>query len=140
MRLLITIAAGLALTVAGLAQDQKTQIKRVPAQGSNPGSGVEMFKQYCAPCHGLDGKGAGPAAAALKKAPADLTLLASKNKGKFPGAMVNNAIVGAEIAASHGSRDMPVWGDIFKSLAGGQMIAEMRVKNLTSYVESLQQK
>lgn len=140
MRLLITIAAGLALSVACLAQDQKTQIKKVPAPFTSPASGVEMFRAYCAPCHGVDAKGTGPAASALKKAPADLTLLASKNKGKFPMAAVQNVVQGADMAASHGSRDMPIWGDIFRSMSGGQMIVEMRLKNLGSYLESIQQK
>ena len=95
MRLLMTIAAGLALSVAGLAQDQKTQIKKVPAQATSPASGVEMFRAYCAAGHGLDAKGTGPAASALKKAPADLTLPASKNRGKFPMASVQNVVQGA---------------------------------------------
>lgn len=140
MRLLVTVAASLALATAGLAQDKKTEIKKVPAQYSNPASGPEMFKLYCAACHGVDGKGTGPAAAALKKTPADLTLLSAKNNGKFPALKVINTIQGSDIAASHGSRDMPIWGDIFRSFGGGQMITEMRVKNLSSHLESIQQK
>ena len=140
MRLLVTIAASLALATAGLAQEKKTEIKKVPAKYSNPASGPEMFKQYCAPCHGVDGKGTGPAASALKKTPTDLTLLSAKNNGKFPTLKVMNTIQGSDVDASHGSRDMPIWGDIFRSFAGGQMVTEMRVKNLSSHIESMQQK
>lgn len=35
-------------------------------------SGKDMFKQYCAACHGLNAKGHGPARAALKVPAADL--------------------------------------------------------------------
>jgi mono/diheme cytochrome c family protein len=40
-----------------------------------------MFRSYCAVCHGLDAKGSGPAAPALKMEPADLTTLAKENQG-----------------------------------------------------------
>src|SRR5271165_1456991 len=73
-------------------------------------SGTEMFKTWCASCHGLQGKGDGPAAAALKIPPADLTQLAKKNGGKFPMEKVRNYIDGTKEVAAHGSRDMPVWG------------------------------
>ena len=58
------------------AQESTTKIKKVPANPTSAGSGKEMFDAYCASCHGVDGKGNGPAAPALKKQPADLTLLA----------------------------------------------------------------
>ena len=101
-------------------------------------SGVEMYKTWCASCHGLLGKGDGPAAAALKKAPADLTQLAKKNGGKFPMEKVRNYIDGAKEVASHGSRDMPVWGSFFLRL--GQDDVTYRIVTLSNYVASLQVK
>src|ERR1043165_4303972 len=94
------------------AQNQPT-IKKVPVTSTSPSSGKEMFQTYCAVCHGQDGKGAGPAADALKKAPADLTQLTRKNNGKFPEQRVSLVITTgpAEILA-HGSKEMPVWGDL----------------------------
>lgn len=101
-------------------------------------SGVEMYKTWCASCHGLLGKGDGPAAAALKIAPADLTQLAKKNGGKFPMEKVRNYIDGTKEVASHGSRDMPVWGNFFRRL--GQDDVTYRIVTLANYVASLQVK
>ncbi|NDJ09850.1 MAG: hypothetical protein EBY17_01445 [Acidobacteriia bacterium] len=140
MRLLMTIAAGLALSVAGLAQDQKTQIKKVPAQATSPASGVEMFRAYCAACHGLDAKGTGPAASALKMAPANLTLLMKKNNGKSPILAVQNMIQGDNSPAAHGSRDMPMRGDIFRAVCASKAVVDIRIRNLRDYIESLQEK
>jgi mono/diheme cytochrome c family protein len=98
-----------------------------------------MFKQYCAVCHGTEGKGDGPAASALKKRPADLTQLTRKNNGTFPELHVMNFIMGQDVVASHGSRDMPIWGDSFRSLSpNDQEIVRLRVNNLMEYVKSLQ--
>ena len=73
-----------------------------------------MFTQYCAPCHGLDGKGNGPAASAMKSQPTDLTQLARKHDGKFPANSVASALkFGSGSAGAHGSADMPVWGPLF---------------------------
>ena len=66
------------------AQEQKTEIKHATASPTSAASGKEMFKAYCASCHGEDAKGDGPAAAALKQPPADLTALA-KATGASPG-------------------------------------------------------
>jgi mono/diheme cytochrome c family protein len=139
MRPFITAVSILALASACLAQDQKMPIKKVPIEYTSPTSGVEMFKSYCAPCHGPDGRGTGPAAASLKKPPADLTQLSHKNGGKFPEAEVANTIKG-EGANAHGSRDMPMWGDIFRSVSNGNMGVEMRVKNLSDYIRGIQAK
>lgn len=104
-------------------------------------SGPEMYKTFCASCHGTEGKGNGPAAAALKTAPADLTTLAKKNGG-FPRDRVRNAIEGknAKELAAHGSREMPIWGDVFRGIANDNAAITYRVTTLTSYVESLQGK
>lgn len=124
----------------GLAQNKPT-IKSVPAGHSDPTSGKSMFVSYCASCHGKDGKGAGPAAPALRKVPTDLTVLARKNSGKFPAVAVKNIIMGDPLAtAAHGSKDMPVWGDIFRSLSSNDAIGKMRIHNLVTYIESLQGK
>jgi mono/diheme cytochrome c family protein len=119
------------------AQDKPT-IQRAPAKFTDPSSGVEMYTSYCAACHGATGKGNGPAAVALKKQPADLTQLAKKNGGKFPDLSVSNTIRGSDVAA-HGSRDMPIWGQIFTDMQDARM-ATLRIHNLTDYVRSLQAK
>jgi mono/diheme cytochrome c family protein len=104
--------------------------------------GPDLFNHYCASCHGRDGKGHGPTAAALKAPPPDLTLLASQH-GTFPRARVAAAIGGESsvpFLPSHGSREMPVWGPIFRYLDPDRRATDIRIDNLVAYIESLQAK
>ena len=136
---LLTIAL---VMIAFIVNAQPT-IKKVPITSTNAASGEEMYKTYCATCHGTEGKGNGPAAPALKKAPADLTALAAKNGGAYPDRRVADFIRGDVNEPAHGSREMPVWGDLFSSLNGGSssgMVVQLRVSNLTDYIKSLQAK
>ena len=100
--------------------------------------GPELFKAYCATCHGLDGKGNGPAAVAMKTKPADLTLLSRSNRGQFPTAQVRDTITGEKVIASHGSREMPIWGPIFHQIEADVDRGHVRIENLTKYLESIQ--
>lgn len=116
-----------------------TEIKRVPTNPTSPASGAQMFKEYCAVCHGPEGKGDGPAASALKKTPANLTTLAARNKGKFPDLRVFATIQGDSDMPAHGSRDMPVWGTVFSGMSKGSAgEIQMRISNLIAHVKSLQ--
>ena len=141
----VSLILGALLIVLGFstagAQDQPVTVKKVPVQATNPTSGKEMFREYCAVCHGVTGKGDGPAAAALKVRPTDLTQLAAKNGGKFDEAAVQYVIKGdANMPAAHGTKDMPVWGPIFEHMAHSDAQATTRVFNLTKYVQALQAK
>src|ERR1035441_6083333 len=69
---------------AATPQASTPTIKHVPAAYTTPSSGKGMYDAYCASCHGLDGKGDGPAAPALKMPTTNLTTLAVNNKGVFP--------------------------------------------------------
>lgn len=130
-----------ALLAANLGRAQDKTIKKVPITQSNSTSGKQMFADYCAPCHGLSGKGDGPAASALKAAPVDLTQLAKKNGGKYPGDHVMTVLRQGSPNASHGNTDMPVWGPLFKSLnPSAPELVDQRVRNLSRYIESLQAK
>jgi mono/diheme cytochrome c family protein len=125
--------------LAALAQKQ--EIKQVPAPYTAPTSGKEMYVAYCASCHGKEGKGDGPAASALKAPATDLTTLAKHNNGKFPILHVSEVISGEHMSNVHGSRDMPVWGNVFLAMHGhDSRWVQMRVSNLTHYIESLQVK
>ncbi len=100
-----------------------------------------MYKAYCAACHGPDGKGGGPAAGALKIPPTDLTLLSKNNGGKYPSMRVSSSIRGESATPAHGSKEMPVWGELFWSVSSGhESEVQQRVANLTKYIESLQAK
>jgi mono/diheme cytochrome c family protein len=103
--------------------------------------GPALFQAYCASCHGKDGKGGGPAASALKATVPDLTRIGQESGGKFPSDRVERIISGDEPGIpAHGSREMPIWGPIFKQIAWDQDLGRLCIYNLTKYLESLQQK
>jgi mono/diheme cytochrome c family protein len=102
--------------------------------------GPDLFRAHCAACHGLDAKGDGPIAPSLKAKVADLTVLAKNNGGQFPSARVRKTITGEDVLASHGSREMPIWGPIFHQIESDQDFGNVRVQNLLKYLESIQQK
>jgi len=116
---------------------QEKQIKKVPLEPTAMNSGQAMYKAYCAPCHGLSGKGDGPAAVALKKSPTDLTQLALKNNGKFPNGYVVAVLRSVENDA-HGSNEMPVWGPMLLSVSRDHAETQLRINNIVSYIASLQ--
>ena len=136
------LAAVIAMLLMASAQDQpKKEIKHVSIQPTSAASGQEMYKTYCAVCHGTDGKGKGPAAEALKVPPTDLTTMATKNGGKYPAIKVAAIIRGEEVLAAHGTKEMPIWGALFWSMSGGhEAEVQQRVTNLNQYIESLQKK
>lgn len=127
------------IVFAGLTAAQKPAVEKVPAPYISPTSGREMYLTYCATCHGKDGKGGGPAAAALKAAPPDLTTLAKRNKGKFPSERVYNAITGVSDIPAHGSKEMRIWGPMLLSRQHDPEV-RLRVANLTKYIGSIQEK
>ncbi len=138
----IILAVVVTLGVLAAAQaEPKTEIKHVPIKPTSPASGQEMYKNYCASCHGVEGKGNGPAAEALKVPPPDLTTLSQKNAGKYPAMKVAAILRGEEVFASHGSKGMPIWGNLFWSMSGGHAAeVQQRIANLNDYLESLQKK
>jgi mono/diheme cytochrome c family protein len=132
-RMLVAVAM-LAVSV-GAAQAQT--VKKEPIKPTSAADAKQMFDSYCAVCHGKDGKGGGPAAKALTKAPADLTKLTARSGGTFPAVHVQRFIEGLDEVAAHGSRDMPMWGELFRSL--NRDTAQIRVAALTDYIKAMQQ-
>ena len=129
-----------ALALVAQDQPQKT-IKKVPVTATSAASGSEMYKTYCAVCHGIDGKGNGPAASAMKTPPTDLTQLAKNDGGKFPDMKVAATIRGEGNVAAHGTPEMPIWGHLFWGMSHGhEGEVQQRVANLTKNIESLQAK
>ncbi|MEW6299015.1 MAG: c-type cytochrome [Thermodesulfobacteriota bacterium] len=128
----IAIALDGAAPGPGLAQD--------PASIA---SGRREFVQYCAVCHGVDGKGQGPMARQLNIEPADLTQIRKKNGGEFPFWHVYKVIDGREEVKEKGPRVMPVWGAEFQKEAGAstpdvEAAVRERILNLVHYVQSIQ--
>lgn len=127
------------------AADSTVSIKNTPVVFTPATSGPAMFKAYCASCHGVDAKGHGPAAPALRTPPPDLTMLSKNGHGKFPVFRVTSAIRGEGSVMSHGSKEMPVWGVVLGSLGDSlgnstKPEVELRIRNLILYIESIQQK
>lgn len=137
------LLAGVGVVMVGHAAraargPQAKTLEKKPIIHSDPASGQKMYKDYCAACHGATGKGDGPAAEILKAPPQDLTLLAKRNNGKFPADHFLAVLHFGTEGHPHGTSDMPIWGPLFR--AQNKDVAELRMSNLTSYVESIQQK
>ena len=130
----VVVALALACGTAGAQPKiEKGAIKPVPASDAQ-----KMFDTYCAVCHGKEGKGNGPAAQSLKKAPADLTKISERNAGSFPEVRVKRYIEGLDEVAAHGTRDMPMWGGLFSSL--DRDTTQIRIQGLSDYLKGIQTK
>ena len=131
----ILTAMAVVVFAAGTAFAQK--VDQAPMKRTQASDGAGMFNAYCASCHGLDGKGGGPAAKALAKAPADLTKITARNGGTFPAIKIKRYIEGADEIAAHGSRDMPVWSTLFRSMQPDTV--PLQIQALSDFIASIQQ-
>ena len=137
--LLTTLAAAFAVSM-GYA-DQSNAKVTIPVTQTSPTSGKQMFSSYCAPCHGVDGRGNGSYAPVLKTPPTDLTVLTRNNHGKYPDSHIAAVLQNGVEVPSHGTPDMPVWGPILGKMSQGNTQDRLlRISNLSRYVESLQVK
>ncbi len=144
MRNLLFAAFALAVVVGIGYANQLPASKVVISVGrTSANSGKQMYVSYCAPCHGVDGRGQGPVASALIQRPTNLALLSKNNGGKFPATHILAVLkFGAENPA-HGTAEMPVWGPMLGKMdpAGtGPNIGVLRIANLSEYLQSLQEK
>ena len=112
-----------------------------PKDAASTFDGRELFTTYCASCHGTDGGGNGPAAAAMRRKPPDLTGLAIANGGMFPWERLRRIVDGRDVEA-HGDRDMPVWGDAFKVLRDGhsEEAVRARIAAILKHVAAIQRR
>src|SRR5262245_58047725 len=99
-------------------------------------TGKVLYDRYRASCHGKDGRGDGPAAAALSPRPTDLTRLTSA----LPALM--EQISGRQKVVAHGSSAMPVWGVVFEESllheAHGRRTALLQLREIAEHARSLQ--
>lgn len=101
--------------------------------------GPDLYKAYCASCHGASAKGDGVMTASLKVKPSDLTRIAARNGGTFPLMRIESIISGEVLPpAGHGSSQMPVWGPIFSHVDRDQDLGRVRVDNLARYLRDIQ--
>jgi mono/diheme cytochrome c family protein len=113
----------------------------VPPSQSQPDSGKQMYKDYCAACHGIDGKGNGPVVESLKAAPPDLTTMAKRYGEKSVVPKVTFILNSGTQSKTHGTPEMPIWGSVFSRLSHhNDQVVLLRIHNLAEYVDSIQQK
>ena len=106
-------------------------------------TGVEMYQQLCASCHGVEGRGDGPVAPLIKVGVPDLTRIAARDGGEFPTEDVRRIIDGRTDRRAHGPRDMPVWGWQLYDMSSDDEAAERSRTNsmidrLVEYLRSIQ--
>jgi mono/diheme cytochrome c family protein len=118
MRFARPLAAGilLAATVAAAAQ--------APRRG-DARAGKKTYEQLCASCHGPEGKGDGPAAAALNPRPKDLS--DDGYAGKLSDRYLFEVIKGGGPKVKK-SPLMPAWGHTLK---------DQEIWNLVAYLRSI---
>lgn len=136
-RICITLAAFATFSMPVLAEDALLA------------EGRAAFAAHCSACHGVDGTGHGPKAGGLAHQPSDLTRIAARHGGRFPADRVFETIAGLDMPDQHGTREMPVWGDVFVSEAVGDSVslndalkasdaAARRIAGLVAYLEAIQ--
>ncbi len=127
----------------GYANQSASRKVVIPVTRTSATSGEQMYVSYCAPCHGVDGRGQGPVAAALKKQPADLALLSKNNGGRFPSTHVMSVLEFGAAISSHGTAEMPVWGPMLGKMDTANSepnVRILRISNLSQYVQLLKTK
>lgn len=137
-RSLVLTASFVSIVLCGLLPAAHAQETEVIMAGE-----IE-YQQYCAVCHGVDGKGYGVLRKFLTVEPSDLTQTAKKNGGRFPFWQVYRIVDGREEVRGHGTREMPVWGARFRSQAGGNDAGARsqvagRILALVFYLQQLQE-
>jgi len=135
--LFVVLAAAVAAGFGYADQSSPNVVIQTPKTSATDGK--TMFMDYCATCHGVNGKGAGPAAAALKVRPADLTVLSKNNAGRFPATHIVSVLQFGTSAPAHGSAEMPVWGPVLGKMNPSiPQEKALRISNLSHYLESIQ--
>ena len=127
----VALALALAAAPASFAEDLATS------------TGAQLYRQFCASCHGAGGHGDGPVAPFFKLQPPDLTQIAKRNGGEFPLERVRRILDGTANLPPHGAREMPVWGIEFAMAADdpatGRQVAQSTITRLAEYLRSMQQ-
>jgi hypothetical protein len=140
IRLSTVLFGALLVTLCATGAQQKGG-KETGLPRATAGSGKQTYMHYCSACRGADARGNGPAAVVRRTSPPDLTTRAKRHGGKFPYEYVFDVLRFGTRFASHGSSEMPIWGAIFGSMENyDEVAARKRIKGLSDYLASLQQK
>ncbi|MBP2233240.1 hypothetical protein J2847_006577 [Azospirillum agricola] len=81
----------------------------------------------------------------LNRKPAVLTTIRERNKGIFPQERLYKMIDGREPVTAHGTREIPIWGDVFLAWSvqdfwpwGSEQLVRGRILELLFYLQSIQ--
>ena len=135
--------AALLLLAAGCATSRSEPEAATPsADELRVAAGRADYEAYCMACHGIEADGNGPIAPYMTPRPSDLRRVAARHGGVFPLATLVAFIDGRDPVASHGTREMPIWGAAFREETELGPLSETRVKGrillLVQYLESIQ--
>jgi len=113
------------------------------AEAPDASVGRELYVEYCARCHGLDGRGSDPRTSEPTVSPADLTRLHERHGNPLRRDEVAAWIDGRKDVEAHGPREMPAWGDrFFEGEPGPERGVELSkrraIELLVDYLQRLQ--
>jgi mono/diheme cytochrome c family protein len=111
-----------------------------PALAAEDDLGPRLYFNHCAACHGDDGEGGGPVAAAMRVTVPNLRSLAQRNGGGFPRDTVAAYVDGRTVKAAHGDRQMPIWGDVFRGVdkEADDRTVRRRITAIVDFISTLQ--
>lgn len=116
----------------------------LPAVAQDAAIGGQVFRDHCATCHGLSGRGDGPMTSILTIDPPDLTLLAQGNGGVFPLDTTVRRIDGRDEVMAHGG-PMPVFGlilggdsGVIDAPDGTPVFTTQAVVDIAAWLETIQ--
>lgn len=116
----------------------------ISVTSTHANDGKQMYRTYCASCHGMDGRGHGAVAASLRVQPPDLSVLSRNNHGIYPARHIESVLRFGIETPGHGSKAMPVWGPMLSKIdhvtSANDDVEALRITNLARYVETLQAK
>ena len=141
-RLALKVATRTAWMLAALALSVFVMVPATSAQPDHDSGkallGQNLYRSYCATCHGASGEGDGPLAEVLTVAPGNLTLISARNNGEFPVERTRKIIDGREKVRGHGTADMPAWGDAFQAVSDSDEDVAKKIDQLVHYLLSIQ--
>ena len=136
------------IRVLQMACSLSVMVATAAAQTDQPSTARKDYVVHCADCHGVDGRGNGPATQVIPGfKPVDLTVLGKNHGGQFPRQEVYDVIDGRKRLPGHydADTDMPLWGLTFQP-EGREFSKEAeervkaRISGLVDYIEGIQEK
>ena len=135
----VILVAALGVVACG----ERVEPPSVAARVARGGPGQILYLTYCESCHGVEGRGDGAAAAALRTPPADLTRLWQSYGTPLDRDRVAAYIDGRQLLGIHEAREMPIWGEEFfedlpPTTPNVEGVKRRLIEVLVDYLQTLQ--